>query len=147
MPLSSSPRAPTPPVIAVSPAMQSFMAFDFGVKRTGVAVGNRITQTAQALSTLKAQGEPRLQLIDPLIKDWAPHAIVLGVPFHPDGAEHENTRKARQFGRQLAQRYRLPVFEVDERYTTVEAIAQGAKDPDGAAACIILEQFLRTQIP
>lgn len=127
--------------------MQSFMAFDFGVKRTGVAVGNRITQTAQALPTLKAQGEPRLQLIDRLIKDWVPHAIVLGVPFHPDGAAHENTRKARQFGRQLAQRFRLPVFEVDERYTTVEAIAQGAKDPDGAAACIILEQFLRTQIP
>lgn len=124
--------------------MQSFMAFDFGVKRTGVAVGNRITQTAQALNTLKAQGEARLQLIDLLVKEWAPHALVLGVPFHPDGAEHENTRKARQFGRQLIQRYRLALFEVDERYTTVEAIAQGAKDPDGAAACIILEQFLRT---
>jgi putative Holliday junction resolvase len=123
--------------------MQSFIAFDFGIKRTGVAVGNRITQTAQALPTLKAQGEPRLKLIDLLIKEWMPHALVLGVPYHPDGAEHDNTRKARQFGRQLMQRYPLTLFEVDERYTTVEAIAQGAKDPDGAAACIILEQFLR----
>ena len=132
---------PISPVVL--PTMQAFMAFDFGIKRTGVAVGNRITQTAQALPTLKAQGEPRLQLIDALIREWTPHALVLGVPYHPDGAEHDNTRKARQFGRQLLQRYRLALFEVDERYTTVEAIAQGAKDPDGAAACIILEQFLR----
>ena len=138
-----SDSSPAPAVVTVSPALNTFLGIDFGLKRTGVAVGNRITQTAQALPTLKAQGEPRLQLIDALIKEWTPHALVLGVPYHPDGAEHDNTRKARQFGRQLLQRYRLALFEVDERYTTVEAIAQGAKDPDVAAACIILEQFLR----
>jgi putative holliday junction resolvase len=122
----------------------SFMAFDYGTKRTGVAAGNRITQTAQALPTIKAQGELRWPLIDHLIREWTPQAIVVGVPFHPDGAAHDNTHKARQFGRQLKARYRLPLFEVDERYSTVEAISGGAKDADGAAACIILEQFLRS---
>lgn len=128
----------------VAPSMVSFIAFDFGTKRTGVAVGNRITKSARPLSTLKAQGEQRWPLIDPLIKEWTPHAIVIGVPFHPDGVAHDNTHRARQFGRQLKSRYNLMVFEVDERYTTVEAISSGAKDPDGVAACIILEQFLRT---
>lgn len=147
MSVAPSPSDPAPAALALAPHLQSFMAFDFGLKRTGVAVGNRITQTAQALATLKAQGNQRWPLIDPLIKDWAPQALVIGVPYHPDGAAHDNTHKARQFGRQLAQRYRLPVFEVDERYTTVEALAQGAKDPDGAAACLILEQFLQSQCP
>ena len=70
-------------------------------------------------------------------------ALVVGVPFHPDGAAHENTVRARRFARQLHGRFRLPVFEVDERYSTTEAHAQGARDADAAAACIILEQFLR----
>ena len=67
-----------------------------------------------------------------------------GVPFHPDGAEHENTRFARNFARQLRHRFGLPVHEVDERYSTTEAHAQGARDADAAAAAIILEQFLRS---
>ena len=68
---------------------------------------------------------------------------MVGVPFHPDGAEHENTRFARNFARQLRHRFGLPVHEVDERYSTTEALAQGARDPDGAAACIILQQYLQ----
>lgn len=63
--------------------------------------------------------------------------------FHPDGQPHDNTRRARRFARQLHGRFKLPVFEVDERYSTTEALSQGAKDADAAAACIILEQFLR----
>jgi len=78
------------------------------------------------------------------LTEWQPDAIVIGVPFHPDGAEHENTRRARKFGRQLAGRFSLPVFEVDERYSTTEALSMGAKDADAASACIILEQFLRS---
>jgi putative holliday junction resolvase len=68
----------------------------------------------------------------------------VGVPFHPDGASHDNTARARKFARQLRGRLRLPVFEVDERYSTTEALAAGAKDPDAGAACVILEQFLRS---
>jgi putative Holliday junction resolvase len=65
------------------------------------------------------------------------------VPFHPDGAEHENTRFARRFARQLQARFGLQVFEVDERYSTTEALSQGAQDADAASACIILDQFFR----
>jgi putative Holliday junction resolvase len=68
---------------------------------------------------------------------------VIGVPYHPDGAPHENTARAKKFGRQLQGRFGLQVFEVDERYSTTEAIASGAKDADAMSACIILEQFLR----
>ena len=65
-------------------------------------------------------------------------------PYHPDGAAHENTARAKKFGRQLSGRFGLPVFEVDERYSTTEAISSGARDADAASACIILEQFLRS---
>jgi putative Holliday junction resolvase len=120
------------------------MAFDFGEKRTGVAVGNRLLGTAQPQGSVHAQGEARFVQIAQRIKEWQPDAIVVGVPFHPDGAEHENTQRARKFGRQLHGRFRLPVFEVDERYSTTEALASGARDADAASACIILEQFLRS---
>ena len=63
---------------------------------------------------------------------------------HPDGAAHENTARAKKFGRQLHGRFGLPVFEVDERYSTTEALANGARDADAESACIILEQFLRS---
>ena len=69
---------------------------------------------------------------------------MVGIPFHPDGAPHDNTERARRFARQLHGRFHLPVHEVDERYTTTEAHAAGAADVDAAAAAIILEQFLRT---
>ena len=67
----------------------------------------------------------------------------MGVPFHPDGAAHDNTHRARRFARQLHGRYHLPVHEVDERYTTTEANAMNAADVDAASAAIILEQHLR----
>ena len=82
--------------------------------------------------------------IDTTIRPDVIVALVVGVPYHPDGASHENTRRAQRFARQLHGRFHLPVFEVDERYSTTEALSQGAKDADAASACIILEQFLRT---
>jgi putative Holliday junction resolvase len=72
--------------------------------------------------------------------------LVVGVPYHPDGAAHENTAKAKKFARQLNGRFSLPVFEVDERYSTTEAHSQGAKDADAASACIILNQFFRENL-
>lgn len=122
---------------------QSFLAFDFGTRRVGVATGSRFSGAAEPLKSLAVEGEARFVAIEKLIREWQPDALVIGVPFHPDGAEHEVTHRARRFGRQLKGRFRLPVFEVDERYTSVEAESQGARDVDSAAAALILEQFLR----
>jgi putative Holliday junction resolvase len=95
-------------------------------------------------STVVAEGDARFAHIEKRIKEWTPDALVVGVPFHPDGASHENTLRAQKFARQLRGRFGLSVYEVDERYSTTEAISNGAKDADAASACIILEQFLRS---
>ena len=120
----------------------SFLAFDFGTRRVGVATGNTLTRAAQPLRTIAAEGEARFEAIGKLIAEWQPNALVVGVPFHPDGAPHDNTERSRRFGRQLHGRFRLPVHEVDERYTTTEAASDGARDLDAASAAIILNQFL-----
>lgn len=120
------------------------MAFDFGTRRTGVAVGNRLTRSATAQGTIQASGDARWEELRRRISEWSPDALVIGVPLHPDGQPHENTERALRFGRQLRGRFGLPVFEVDERYSTTEALADGARDADAAAACIILEQYLRS---
>ena len=143
--------APAP--AAVPAHFQSFLAFDFGLKRTGVAVGTRMLRTATPQGTIRAEGDARFAPIAQRIAEWQPDALVVGVPFHPDGAPHENTARAQKFARQLRGRFGLQVFEVDERYSTTEAHAErsrggsgfagGAKDADAASACIILEQFLR----
>ena len=128
---------------SVSAAVLTFLAFDFGVKRTGVASGNSLTRTASPQASIAASGDARLKAIALRIEQWQPDALVVGVPFHPDGASHENTARAQKFARQLRSRHRLQVFEVDERFSTTEALASGAPDADAASACIILEQFLR----
>ena len=125
-------------------ADQSFLAFDFGLKRTGVATGNSLLRQARALTTVTAEGDARFQRIAKLIAEWQPDALIVGVPFHPDGAEHDNTRRARRFARQLQGRFGLPVHEVDERYSTTEARAGGASDLDAASAAVILEQYLKS---
>lgn len=130
--------------VAVSAQYQTFLALDLGLKRTGVATGNRITRTASPQPTLRAEGDARFTAVAALLQTWKPDALVLGIPTHPDGAAHENTARALKFARQLRGRFGLPVFEVDERYSTTEARSMGAKDADAASACIILEQFLRS---
>jgi putative holliday junction resolvase len=132
------------PVLDVPSHFQTFLAFDFGLKRTGVAVGNRMLRTATPQATIHAEGDARWPAIEARVREWQPDAIVVGVPFHPDGASHDNTARAKKFARQLHGRLKLPVFEVDERYSTTEALASGAKDADAGAACVILEQFLRS---
>jgi putative Holliday junction resolvase len=121
----------------------SFLAFDFGTLRVGVAVGNSLLRRAQPLTTVSAQGDARFKAVAALITEWKPDALVVGIPTHPDGAAHDNTRRAQRFARQMHGRFRLPVHEVDERYTTTEAHAAGASDLDAAAAALILDQFLR----
>jgi putative holliday junction resolvase len=123
-------------------AAASFLAFDFGTRRVGVAVGSTVLKQAQMLKTLAVQGDDaRFAAIQSLLAEWQPDALVVGVPRHPDGAPHENTRRAQRFARQLHGRFGLPVHEVDERYTSVDAEASGAADVDAAAAALILEQF------
>ncbi len=141
-PSACVPAAVSAPV-PVPFSQQSFLAFDFGTLRTGVAVGNRLTRSAQAIKTVKAQGDARFAPIAALIREWQPHALVVGVPRHTDGNAHAMTERAQRFARQLAGRFSLPVHEVDERYSSVEAASQGAKDLDAESARIILEQFLR----
>jgi putative holliday junction resolvase len=127
---------------------RSFLAFDFGTRRVGVATGNTLLGRAQALRTVAEVGDARFKTLGALIDEWQPEALVVGVPFHPDGAEHENTLKARRFARQLQGRFGLLVHEVDERYSTTEALADrantGRLDVDAASAAIILDQFLRS---
>jgi putative Holliday junction resolvase len=123
---------------------QSFLAFDFGIKRTGVATGNSLLRQASPLATIAAEGDARFERIGRLIAEWQPDALVVGVPWFPDGAPHDNTRRAQRFARQLHGRFKLPVHEVDERYSTTEAIASGAADLDAASAAVILDQFLST---
>ena len=132
------------PAATVPAHLTTFIAFDFGLKRTGVAVGSRLLKSAQPQGSIHAEGQARFEGVAAKLKEWEPNAIVIGVPYHPDGAPHENTARAKKFGRQLYGRFGLPVFEVDERYSTTEALSSGAKDADAASACIILEQFLRS---
>jgi putative Holliday junction resolvase len=137
MPDSAAPPASVPS------RFKSFLAFDFGQKRTGVASGNRMLRSATPQATIRAEGDARFAQVEARIREWQPDALVVGVPYHPDGAPHDNTRAAQRFARQLKGRFGLPVYEVDERYSTTEALAAGARDADAASACIILEQFLR----
>ena len=127
---------------AVAAAPSLFLAFDFGTKRVGVASGNSVTRTASALTALAQAGDDaRFAAIGKLVADWQPGNLVVGVPRHPDGAPHDNTRRAERFARQLRGRFGLPVHEVDERYTTTAALASGAADVDAASAALILEQY------
>lgn len=120
------------------------MAFDFGLKRTGVAFGTTLLGQASALPTIVAHTERRrFEAIAPLLSAWQPQALVVGVPRHPDGNAHDMTGRCERFARQLHGRFGLPVHTVDERYSSVAAHSEGAVDLDAAAAVIILEQFLR----
>lgn len=119
---------------------ETYLAFDYGLRRTGVASGSRTLGRGSPLRTIAAEGQARFAPIEALIREWRPDALVVGVPRHPDGADHENTRRAQRFARQLQGRFGLPVFEVDERYSTTEVLAAGARDADAAAAALLLTQ-------
>ena len=141
---AAAPAPQTSAPVPVPEHLQTFLALDLGLKRTGVAFGSRLLRSAQPQPTLRAEGDARFALVAARLAEWQPDALVIGVPYHPDGASHDNTARARKFARQLRGRFGLPVFEVDERYSTTEALAGGAIDADAASACIILEQFLRS---
>ncbi|HRH17987.1 MAG TPA: Holliday junction resolvase RuvX [Aquabacterium sp.] len=120
---------------------QTLLAFDFGTRRVGVACGNTLMRQAQPLRSIAAEGDARFAQIKKLIVEWQPDALVVGVPFHPDGAAHAVTEQARRFARQLHGRFQLQVHEVDERYSSVEAERDDPDDLDAASAAVILQQF------
>jgi putative Holliday junction resolvase len=120
------------------------MAFDYGTRRVGVAVGNSITKAGQALKIIAAgNADVLFQEIERLLIEWQPNQLVVGLPTHPDGAEHEMTAKARRFGNQLQGRFNLPVNWVDERYSSVvlEGDADMHDNLDAHSAALILEQY------
>ena len=120
------------------------MAFDCGTRRIGVAIGNTLTKAGQPLKIIEEPSEDvRFKAIQTLIKEWQPNQLVVGLPCHPDGTEHEMSAKARRFGNQLHGRFQLPVEWVDERYTS--AVLEGDPDMrdnlDAESAALILEQY------
>ncbi len=117
---------------------KTIIAFDFGEKRIGVAVGNTVTKTAEALKIIQEKNQDlRFKAIEKLIAEWQPQLLVVGLPTHPDGAEHEMTLKAKRFGHQLHGRFEKEVLWVDERYTSV-SVEDGN---DALAAQLILQQY------
>ena len=120
------------------------MAFDYGTRRIGVAVGNTLTCQGQPIKTISGvSSDAAFKAIEGLLREWQPNPLVVGLPCHPDGTEHEMSAKARRFGNQLQGRFHLPVEWVDERYTS--AVLEGNPDMhdnlDAESAALILEQY------
>jgi len=134
-----------------SHAPQTVLGFDYGKVRTGIAVGQSVTGTATALTTLNSRNlKPDWEGISALIHEWQPDALVVGIPVHMDGTEQEMTTAARKFGRQLNGRFQLPVFEAEERLSSMEAEQYLVDSRDKAAidkeaARLILQSWLEQQ--
>lgn len=131
------------------------LGFDFGTKRIGVAVGQLVTKNASPLGIVKAvQGVPQWESIAKLVHDWQPDAFVVGIPLNMDGTEQALTQAAKQFADQLHDHFKLPVYGIDERLSSVEAKARlfsegGYKalknsEIDSIAAQLILQNWLDT---
>lgn len=133
--------------------IQQLLAFDFGTQKIGVAVGQTLTQSCTPLPEIKANdGQPNWDLVQSLINEWQPDALVVGVPRQMDGAEFELTARAKKFGRRLAGRFGLPCFGVDERLSSFEARELSAQQQgkglvDSLAASLILQTWLRDSWP
>jgi len=129
------------------------LAFDFGTRRIGVAVGNTVLRVARPLTTIVAEANAaRFEALGALIDEWQPDLLVVGRPVHADGVPHEMTARAERFARQLEGRFGLAVARVDERYTTLDAesalaeagVRAGARKSqrDQMAAQLILQSWL-----
>jgi putative Holliday junction resolvase len=122
--------------------VSTVIAFDFGLKRIGVAVGNTLLRQAQPLPLIdEPTNDGKFNAIAALLKDWQPDTLVVGLPLHPDGAEHEMSVRCRRFANQLHGRHGLPAVLVDERYTSAVLGAQRGQHIDSEAAALILQQY------
>lgn len=137
---------------AIAAGAGTVLAFDFGTKRIGIAVGETLIRLAHPLGVIDGiENGPRFAAIAELIEEWRPRQLVVGLPLSAAGEAHEPMRRAQRFARQLQGRFGLPVCLVDERYTSAEAEAAlrdaGArkalrdKRVDAAAAQLILQQW------
>ncbi|MEP6996122.1 MAG: Holliday junction resolvase RuvX [Betaproteobacteria bacterium] len=131
----------------------TILAFDFGTRRIGVAVGETALRLAHPLATIAADNDDdRLAAIAPLVGEWQPALLVVGLPTHADGTPHAMTARAQKFARRLESRFQLAVELVDERFTTQAATValagagiaeRGHKSlRDQVAAQIILQAYL-----
>lgn len=137
------------------PPDATVLAFDFGTRRIGVAVGNALLRQANALATIDDERtDVRFARIGALVAQWRPAMLVVGIPVHADGSEHDMTARARRFARQLEGRFGLPVAHADERHTTGEASSQlaaakagrrGRERRDAVAAQLILQGWFDEQ--
>jgi putative Holliday junction resolvase len=117
------------------------LAFDFGERRTGVAIANTVTRAARPLTTINAPtSAARWRSIGALVEEWQPSEFVVGIPRLPSGPAHAMTARCERFPRQLEGRYARPVARVDERFSS--AVCEVAADVDAEAAAVILEQWL-----
>jgi putative Holliday junction resolvase len=123
------------------------LAFDFGLKRIGVAVGNTVTRQAQPLAIISAaSNDAKFEAVAKLIQEWQPALCVVGLPMHPDGEAHEMTVRCQRFANQLHGRYGVKIALVDERYSSAVLQAkQGERIDDQAAAVILQQYFDQTQ--
>ena len=135
--------------------MPSYIGIDFGLSKTGIAVGQSITKTASALTTLHTHGKFNWQGLDKIIEQWQPEAIIIGKPLNEDGQPQLISKQAHNFAKKVKNRYKITVFEVDERYSSMQAQAdfaaarkQGsakrkhAQNLDAHAAKNILQRWL-----
>tara|TARA_A100001015_G_scaffold274151_1_gene330254 strand:- start:5507 stop:5890 length:384 start_codon:yes stop_codon:yes gene_type:complete len=121
------------------------MGFDFGMKRIGVAVGQKVTQTASGLGVVQAfDGIPKWDYLDKIVLDWQPERFIVGLPINMDGSNSEMSKKAQKFSRRISSRYNIRSEMFDERLTSFEAREHDGKTHiDAIAAKIILESWLR----
>jgi putative Holliday junction resolvase len=106
------------------PISGTLLAFDFGIKRIGIAIGNSLTTSARPLTTINDEKNyVRFSSIASLISEWQPAALVVGLPCNDDGTPHEMTALCRRFANRLKGRFNLPTLLVDERYTSAAASA------------------------
>ncbi len=127
-----------------------YLAFDFGSKHIGIATGQTLTRTAEGLCRIKADnGIPRWQELDPIIKEWQPAALVIGLPLNMDGSESDMSRRARKFANRLADRYKLPTHMMDERLSSLEVKESHCvtdREIDSLAAAVILRNWFEQQL-
>ncbi|NDC07834.1 MAG: Holliday junction resolvase RuvX [Oxalobacteraceae bacterium] len=122
--------------------MNTVIAFDFGLKRIGVAVGNTLIRQATPLTVIVAgRNDDKFAAISALLEAWQPATLVVGLPLHPDGAEHEMTARCRRFANQLHGRYEIPAILVDERYSSAVLPQRRGEHMDSEAAALILQQY------
>jgi putative Holliday junction resolvase len=122
--------------------VETLLGFDFGLKRIGVAVGNTLLKQAKPLTIITAAtNDAKFAAIATLIGQWQPDRCVVGLPSHPDGAEHEMTVRCRRFANQLNGRFGVATVLVDERYSSAVIPHQRGDMIDAEAAAIILQQY------